>query len=117
MATTYQLPIGDSVKEILLINVTGDDKPGVTSAVTEVLSHYQVNILDIGQAVIHDTLTLGILAEIPSHFEGGPVLKDVLFQVHKLGMQVRFQPVPEKVDSMSGLQAYSVDAILSVARL
>lgn len=96
MATTYQLHIGDSVKEILLINVTGDDKPGVTSAVTEVLSHYQVNILDIGQAVIHDTLTLGILAEIPSHFEGGPVLKDVLFQVHKLGMQVRFQPVPEE---------------------
>jgi phosphoserine phosphatase len=83
------------VKEILLINVTGDDRPGVTTAVTSALAQYSVAILDIGQAVIHDTLTLGILAEVPSQAESAPVLKDVLFQVHKLGMQVRFQPVTE----------------------
>jgi len=84
------------VKEILLINVTGEDRPGVTTAVTSALAQYSVSILDIGQAVIHDTLTLGILAEVPTDPESSPVLKDVLFQVHKLGMQVRFQPISEE---------------------
>lgn len=84
------------MKEILLINVTGDDRPGVTSAVTSALAQHGVAILDIGQAVIHDTLTLGVLAEVPSQAESAPVLKDVLFQVHNLGMQVRFQPVTEE---------------------
>ncbi|MCK9503205.1 MAG: phosphoserine phosphatase SerB [Porticoccaceae bacterium] len=84
------------MKEILLINVTGEDRPGVTTAVTSALAQYAVSILDIGQAVIHDTLTLGILAEVPTDPESSPVLKDVLFQVHKLGMQVRFQPISEE---------------------
>ena len=84
------------MKEILLINVTGEDRPGVTSAVTGVLAQYHVSILDIGQAVIHDTLTLGILAEVPADAESAPVLKDLLFQIHRLGMQVRFQPVSEE---------------------
>ncbi len=53
------------VKEVTLINITGDDRPGVTSTVTRILSDYHVNILDIGQSVIHDTLALGILAAIP----------------------------------------------------
>jgi phosphoserine phosphatase len=87
---------GRIVKEILLINVTGEDKPGVTSGVTGVLAQHDVNILDVGQAVIHDTLTLGILAEVPQHLESGQVLKDVLFQVHKMDLQVRFQPISEE---------------------
>ncbi len=84
------------MKEILLINVSGEDRPGVTTAVTSALAQYQVSILDIGQAVIHDTLTLGILAEVPASNESAPLLKDVLFQVHRLGMQVRFQPIAEE---------------------
>jgi phosphoserine phosphatase len=83
------------VKEILLINISGHDKPGVTSAVTSILAQYQANILDIGQAVIHDLLTLGILVEIPEAFESSPVLKDILFKIHELGMQVKFQPINE----------------------
>ncbi|MFA5630506.1 MAG: phosphoserine phosphatase SerB [Porticoccaceae bacterium] len=81
------------MKEILLISVSGEDRPGVTTAVTQVLAQGGVSVLDIGQAVIHDSLTLGILAEVPSGAESAAVLKDVLFQVHKLGMQVRFQPI------------------------
>jgi len=84
------------VKEILLINVSGDDRPGVTSAVTGALAQYGANVLDIGQAVIHDTLSLGIVAEIPDTVDSGPLLKDILFQMHRLGMQVRFQPVSEE---------------------
>ena len=83
------------MREILLINVTGEDKPGITSAVTGVLSDYPVNILDIGQAVIHDSLNLGILAEIRNGAGSAAVLKDMLFRMHDLGMQVRFNPISE----------------------
>ena len=39
--------------EIILINISGDDKPGVTTALAEVLARYDAFILDIGQADIH----------------------------------------------------------------
>lgn len=83
------------VKEFVLVNVSGEDKPGVTTAVTAVLAQYGVNILDIGQSVIHDNLSLGILAEVSAGHEAAPVLKDVLFRLHDLDMQVKFQPVSE----------------------
>jgi phosphoserine phosphatase len=54
------------VSELVLITVAGQDRPGVTAAITECLSQYDVDILDIGQAVIHDSLVLGLLVNIPS---------------------------------------------------
>jgi len=84
------------VKELLLITLSGNDRPGVTSAVTTILSNYEVNILDIGQAVIHDTLTLGILVEIPASSESSPILKDLLFRAHEMDLQVKFQPISEQ---------------------
>lgn len=84
------------MREILIINVSGNDKPGVTSAVSTVLAEYDVNILDIGQAVIHNTLNLGILADIPTGNAAAPVLKDVLFRLHEMDMQVRIQPITEQ---------------------
>ncbi len=79
--------------EIILIHVSGDDRPGITASISEILAGYGVNILDIGQAVIHNTLLLGILAEVPPAAESSPILKDVLFRAHELGMSVRFEPV------------------------
>lgn len=84
------------MKEIILINISGEDKPGVTSAITSILAQYQANILDIGQAVIHDNLNLGILTEIPQAFEASPVVKDILYRTHELGMQVKFLPISEE---------------------
>jgi phosphoserine phosphatase len=81
------------VKEIILITVSGQDKPGVTSTITEILARYQVNILDIGQAVIHDNLSLGILVEIPPQSESSPVLSELLFRLHALQMTTKFEPV------------------------
>lgn len=83
------------MKEILLISVSGDDKPGVTSVITSILAQYEANILDIGQAVIHDSLSLGLLVEIPPQSESSPVFKDILLRVHEMGMQVRFEPISE----------------------
>jgi phosphoserine phosphatase len=83
------------VKEIILINVAGEDKPGLTSSVTEILANYDVNILDIGQAVIHDSLSLGILIEVPEAAESSQVLKDILFRTHELGLTIKFSPIDE----------------------
>ncbi|RDE18443.1 phosphoserine phosphatase SerB [Motiliproteus coralliicola] len=83
------------MKEIILINISGEDKPGVTSTITETLARYQVNVLDIGQAVIHSNLSLGILVEIPKQSESSPVLSDVLFRMHAMGMNTRFDPVDQ----------------------
>lgn len=80
-------------KEVILINITGHDRPGVTSALTSILSQYKANILDIGQAVIHDHLSLGILFELPVESESAPILKDLLFKAYELGVGIKFNPI------------------------
>ena len=84
------------MREIILINITGEDKPGLTASLTNILAQYEVAILDIGQAVIHDYLSLGILVEIPSAHQSSSVLKDLLFQAHELGIQIHFSAIDEK---------------------
>ena len=79
-----------ALKEIVLINITGPDRPGLTAAITGILAQAEVNILDIGQAVIHDTLSFGILVEMAGQAD---VLKEVLFQGYELDQQVKFTPV------------------------
>ena len=96
------------MREIILINITGQDKPGLTSSLTNILAQYDVTILDIGQAVIHDYLSLGILVEIPIEHSSSSILKDLLFEAHKLGIQIRFSAIDaERYDgwaSQSGEQ-------------
>lgn len=81
------------MNEIIMINIAGDDRPGVTSSITGILADHDVVVLDIGQAVIHDTLSLGLLVSLPSDSEAASILKDVLFRCHEMGLQVRFLPV------------------------
>ncbi|MBQ0712060.1 MAG: phosphoserine phosphatase SerB [Porticoccus sp.] len=88
--------MGLAVREILLINVSGEDKPGVTRAVSEVLVEHGSDILDIGQAVIHDSLNLGILAKIPKDQEAKQVQKEILYSLHAMDMKVRFQSISEE---------------------
>lgn len=79
--------------DIILLQVSGNDRPGLTAAFTAILAQYQLNILDMGQAVIHDTLSLGILVQVPPTAEAAPLLKDILFQAHKLDVNVQFEPI------------------------
>ena len=84
------------MKDILLINVSGQDKPGVTSAVTDVLSRYDVTVLDIGQAVIHDQLNLGILAAVPRTEQTDTETGAVIASLDELEMVGRFLPITEQ---------------------
>jgi len=82
------------MQEVILITVSGQDRPGLTAALTGVLAQYDVTVLDIGQSVIHNHLSLGLLIESPEA-EGYPVFKDLLFKAHELHLQVRFTPISD----------------------
>lgn len=84
-------PVPDNL-ELILINISGHDRPGVTSALTSILARYNAMILDIGQADIHHTLSLGILVRTTSDVSGD-ILKDLLFKAYDLGVKIRFSPV------------------------
>ena len=80
--------------EIIQVNISGDDKPGLTTALTDILAKYDAFILDIGQANIHKSLTLGILFKT-SREKSGFIMKDLLFKASELGVHIRFTPVDE----------------------
>ena len=84
------------MREIVLINITGEDRPGLTAAITGVLASNGVNILDIGQAAIHGVLSLGFLVEIPQAELVSAVLKDLQPLIAQEGLQLRFDPISEE---------------------
>ena len=78
--------------EIILVSITGEDRPGVTTAMTEVLGKYGAEILDIGQADIHHSLSLGILFRIHNKIHSGDAMKELLFKSFRDGCQHPFSP-------------------------
>lgn len=79
-------------KELILIRITGEDRPGLTASIMSILARYDVTILDIGQADIHSTLSLGILIRVLEE-NSGHVMKELLFKASELGVNIRFFPV------------------------
>ncbi len=104
-----------SNKEVILLNISGPDKPGITTSLTHILAGYKVGILDIGQAVIHDELALGILFEVSDNKESSPILKDLLFRSYELGMNAKFTPISlndyEDWVKLQGKERYMVTLI------
>ncbi len=81
--------------EIIQINISGADKPGMTSSLTAILARYDACILDIGQANIHQSLTLGILI-MTTPDKSGNIMKELLFKASELGVMIRFTPISEE---------------------
>src|SRR5215207_4152815 len=107
--------------DVFLLNISGKDRPGLVAQLAGALAQYDVNILDIGQAVIHDYLALGILVEIPGDGEttGGwsTVMKELLFQAHELEVSVRYHPVPlDQYEHWVGEQGKSRHVITMMGR-
>ena len=75
---------------VLLINISGNDRPGVTHSLSGILARHGARLLDIGQAVIHQNLTLGILVELTDEMKSSAMLTELLLEAHSLGVQVRF---------------------------
>lgn len=83
------------MREIVLINITGEDRPGLTAAIAGVLAQGGVTVLDIGQAAVHGMLSFGLLVEIPGTDTAAGLLRGVQQVAHELDLQVRFTPVPD----------------------
>lgn len=82
-------------QEQILVGIAGQDRPGVTASVTEILARYDAQILDIGQADIHSTLSLGILFRIKERLSG-QVMKELLFKATELNINIDFKPVTDE---------------------
>src|SRR5438874_4754779 len=82
-------------QSILLLHVTGEDRPGITASLTKILGEQNIEILDVNQTVIHRTLLMGMLVRIPPKVESTNVLKDLLFTAHHLGLRLRMTPVED----------------------
>ena len=79
------------MKEPILISITGMDRPGITATITQVLADFDADVLDIGQSVIHDSLSLGMLVQIPSQVtDPNIVINAVQRAVDNLNLTVRF---------------------------
>ena len=105
------------MSNVLLISVSGEDQPGVTNAVTEALAEFGVTLLDIGQAVIHDQLNMGILVSVPENTNVDDVTSEVLQTLDRLNMQGLFLPISnERYENWVGLQGKPRHIVTLLAR-
>ena len=88
------------MSEVVLLKISGEDKPGITFSLTEILAEHEVRILDVGQAVIHDLLSLGILIEAPPGFKAPPLFKDLLARAEYL--EVNLDLIPTSLEKYEG---------------
>jgi phosphoserine phosphatase len=79
--------------ETILIHFSGRDRPGLTAELTSILASYDTCVLDIGQAVVHETLSLGLLVEIPRGESFRGVQDALVARSKELGLQVNFTTV------------------------
>src|SRR6202011_2702169 len=96
-----------------LITVTGVDKPGVTSALFEVLSGHHVELLNVEQVVIRGRLTLGVLVSAPLDVAEGTALRDeVEAAIHAVGLDVSI----ERSDDLPVIRDPSTHTIMVLGR-
>lgn len=85
------------MNEPILVSITGLDRPGITASITQVLAGLNVNVLDIGQSVIHDALSLGMLIQIPESSADEQTVKTAIQKtIDELNMNVRFVNISQE---------------------
>ncbi|SFL10794.1 phosphoserine phosphatase SerB [Proteiniphilum acetatigenes] len=103
--------------EIILLNINGEDKPGLTAALTEILARHGAFILDVGQSDIHRNLSLGILFRSKTNISG-EIMKDLLFKAYEMDVNVRFTPISdEEYTNWVGLQGKNRYIITLLGRI
>lgn len=94
----------NELEELMILRITGEDRPGLTASIMEILTKYQAHIQDIGQADIHSTLSLGILIRV-SEKHSGQVMKELLFKASELNVNIKFYPITiEEYENWVGRQ-------------
>jgi len=105
------------LNEPILISITGMDRPGITATITQVLSEFNINVLDIGQSVIHDALSLGMMVEIPEGTGSRHVKQAVQDQIDELNLNVRFVDISlESYENWVGQQGKARHIVTLLSR-
>ena len=103
------------MREIILISFLGPDQPNQFTRLMQVLSVHSLQILDVGQAVIHNQLTLGIVVASEDQTATALAMKEILILAHEIGLTVRFKPISqgqyEQWVSEGGRTRYIVTAL------
>ncbi len=81
------------MREIILISFLGPDQPNQFNRMMQVLTTHQLDILDVGQAVIHNQLTLGIVVASDQPTQAALAMKDMLLLAHEIGLTLYFKPI------------------------
>jgi phosphoserine phosphatase len=85
-----------AMHEIILMSFLGADQPNQFARLMAVLAKYDLDILDIGQAVIHDQLSLALVIASQKETESALAMKEILLVSHELGLAVRFKPISKE---------------------
>ncbi len=79
-------------ENLLMVNIAGPDRPGILAAFAKVLQNYQIEIVDIQQAALQQTLGLHVLLKFeaanPSKYSA---IKDLLFEGNQFNLTLNFQ--------------------------
>jgi len=104
--------------EPILISITGMDRPGITASITQLLAGFDVHILDIGQSVIHDALSLGMLVQIPGDIPDEKIVLDAIQgKIDELNLSVRFVRISrESYEHWVGQQGKARHIVTLLAR-
>ena len=79
-----------------MLKVSGQDQIGLTAILSQILADSKVTLLDIGQSVIHDQVSLGMLVQLPEGADNADLLKELLYQAHQKNIHLRFTAVSDE---------------------
>ena len=79
-----------AVPETILIRVTGNDRPGITTELLSLLAGLDAELQDIEQVVVRRQLTLGLAVVVPA---GRDLVKEVLLFGWERGLEIDFEVV------------------------
>jgi phosphoserine phosphatase len=95
-------------KKLLMVTISGPDRPGITASLTQVLMKCSAEIVDIEQASLQKMLGLYFLLDL-SNVSGSKdsVIKDLLFEASQLNLQLNFKLFsPGEVEAISQRNLY-----------
>jgi phosphoserine phosphatase len=80
-------------RKILLIAITGKDRPGITARLSGVIAEGKGRLIDLEQVVTQHLLSLSILIEVDSASQQNQLIKDLLFAAHSLALHLDFKTI------------------------
>ncbi len=92
----HRYPRGVEEPRIILVRVSGRDRPGITAALFDVLAGAEVEVHDVEQVTTRERLSLDILIALPSgdrNARGDWALRELLFIGWERGLHVDFELV------------------------